>query len=48
MAVALEHKHGRVEYSACVIFPDARALVLCKLGHRPRVPLRFVNMRPGH
>jgi hypothetical protein len=32
MAVALEHKRGRVEYSACVNFLDARVVVLCKPG----------------
>lgn len=28
----VEHKRGRVEYSACVIFLDARFVVLCKPG----------------
>jgi hypothetical protein len=50
----VEHKHGRVEYSACVIFLDARAVVLCKPGHTnshgvDRVSFsEFVNMHPGH
>jgi hypothetical protein len=50
----VEHKRGRVEYSACVIFLDARFVVLCKPGRTnsrgvDRVSFSgFVNMRPGH
>ena len=50
----VEHKRGRVRYSACVVFLDARGVVLCKPGRTNRhgVSRRsfsgFVNMRPGH
>jgi hypothetical protein len=49
-----EHKRGRVRYSACVIFLDARGVVLCKAGRTNRHGVdrvgfsEFVNMRPGH
>jgi hypothetical protein len=50
----VEHKQGRVRYSACVVFLDARNVVLCKPGRTnghgvDRVSFSgFVNMRPGH
>ena len=50
----VEHRRGRMEYSACVTFLDARAAVLCKAGRTnshgiDRVSFsEFVNMRPGH
>jgi hypothetical protein len=50
----VEHKRGRVEYSACVVFLDARAVVKCKPGRtgahgKDRLSFSgFVNMRPGH
>lgn len=49
----VEHKRGHVEYSACVIFLDAHAVVRCKPGRTnshgvDRVPFsQFVNMHPG-
>ena len=50
----VEHKRGRVPYSACVIFLDAHAVVRCKPGRTDshgvdRVSFSgFVNMRAGH
>jgi hypothetical protein len=50
----VEHKRGRVEYSACVVFLDARRVVMCKAGRTnshgvDRLAFsEFVNMRPGH
>ena len=50
----VEHKRGRVLYSACVVFLDARGVVKCKArrtnGHGVgRLSFsEFVNMRPGH
>ena len=50
----VEHKPGRVVYSACVVFLDARQVVKCKPGRTnsrgvDRVGFSgFVNMRPGH
>jgi len=50
----VEHKPGRVVYSACVVFLDARRVVKCKPGRtnsrgRDRLSFSgFVNMRPGH
>jgi hypothetical protein len=50
----VEHKRGRVQYSACVVFLDARGVVKCKAGRTnshgvDRVSFsEFVNMRPGH
>jgi hypothetical protein len=49
----VEHKRGRVAYSACVIFRDARDVVQCKPGRTnargvDRVTFsEFVNMHPG-
>jgi hypothetical protein len=50
----VEHKRGRVRFSACVIFRDARGVVLCKAGRTNRHGVsrlsfsEFVNLRPGH
>jgi hypothetical protein len=50
----VEHKRGRVQYGACVIFLDAREVVKCKPGRTNRRGVdrlsfsEFVNMRPGH
>jgi hypothetical protein len=50
----VEHKRGRVSYSACVIFLDGHNVVRCKVGRTngrgvSRLGFRqFVNLRPGH
>jgi hypothetical protein len=50
----VEHKRGRVLYSACVVFLDARNVVKCKAGKTngrgvDRLSFsQFVNLRPGH
>jgi hypothetical protein len=50
----VEHGRGRVQYSACVVFLDARNVVKCKPGRTnghgvDRLSFsEFVNMRPGH
>jgi hypothetical protein len=50
----VEHRAGRVRYSACVVFLDARNVVKCKAGRTngrgvDRLSFsEFVNMRPGH
>ena len=50
----VEHKRGRVEYSACVVFLDARGIVKCKPGRTngggvDRLSFSgFVTLRPGH
>ncbi len=50
----VEHKRGRMLYSACVVFLDARGVVKCKAGRTNRRGVdrvsftEFVNLRPGH
>jgi hypothetical protein len=50
----VEHKHGRMLYSACVIYLDARQVVSCKPGTTNRKGVdrvdftEFVNLRAGH
>lgn len=50
----VEHKSGRVRYSACVVFLDVRGVVKCKPGRTNRRGVdrlgfsEFVNLRPGH
>lgn len=50
----VEHTSGRMRYSACVVFLDARNVVMCKAGRTnghgvDRLSFsEFVNMRPGH
>jgi hypothetical protein len=49
----VEHAHGTVAYSACVIFREARGVVQCKAGRTNRAGVdrltfsAFVNQRPG-
>ena len=50
----VEHKRGRVRYSACVIFLDGHNVVRCKAGRTNSHGVsrlgfsRFVNLHPGH
>jgi ribosomal protein S9 len=49
----VEHKRGRVDYSVCVIFRDARRVVQCKPGRTTARGVdratfsEFVNLHPG-
>jgi hypothetical protein len=49
----VEHAHGTVAYSACVVFRDARGVVQCKAGKTNRAGVdrlsfsAFVNAHPG-